>query len=78
MTTSAAKEAFRNDATFTSALGRDYCALASDRSTAGDLSDADYSGRKSLRRSTSTISIGANTGRNTPIRPDMVVSQCRC
>lgn len=51
ITTSAAKEALRNDATFTSALGRDYYALASDRSAGGDLSDADYFARKSLAAS---------------------------
>jgi OmpA-OmpF porin, OOP family len=51
ITTPAAKEALRNDATFTGALGRDYYALASDRSTAGDLTDADYFARKSLAAS---------------------------
>jgi OmpA-OmpF porin, OOP family len=51
MTTSAAKEALRDDATFTSALGKDYYALASDRSAGGDLTDADYFARKSLAAS---------------------------
>jgi OmpA-OmpF porin, OOP family len=51
VTTSAAKEALRNDGGFTSALGRDYYALASDRSSTGDSTDADYFARKSLAAS---------------------------
>jgi OmpA-OmpF porin, OOP family len=51
MTTSAAQAALRNDATFTSALGREYHALATDRSAGGDLTDADYFARKSLAAS---------------------------
>ncbi|HEV2547321.1 MAG TPA: OmpA family protein [Stellaceae bacterium] len=51
VTTAAAQEALRSDATFTSALGREYHALASDRSAGGDLTDADYFARKSLAAS---------------------------
>jgi OmpA-OmpF porin, OOP family len=51
VTTSAAKDALRGDASFSSALGRDYYTLANDRSTNGDLADADYFARKSLAAS---------------------------
>ncbi len=50
-TASAAKEALRADGSFTSALGRDYYALATERGTTNDYVDADYFARKSLAAS---------------------------
>lgn len=51
MTTSAAKDALRNENTFNAQLGREYYALASYRADNADWADSDYFARKSLAAS---------------------------
>lgn len=51
MTSSAAKDALRNDNSFNSQLGREYYSLANYRADAQDWADADYFSRKSLAAS---------------------------